>query len=550
MKTSKILALLLAVIMIIGLLAGCGEDAPANNDPSGNNVDPSQSGDAVQEITEPQYGGHLNVHVTSTIIGIDPHKDTTVWRYMYMACIFEPALVRDADNQIQPGVCEYEVSEDGLTVTMWPREGILFHDGTPVEAEDVVASIMRACSFGVTVKEYLAPCIEDAYVEDGKAVFKLNKVDELAWSRLASYQTWAAVMPKEICERNANTWIVTAEDAIGTGPYKVSKFEASVRVSIERFDDYVAWGHGNTGFAGEKKAYLDSMTFWYNGDYNSSTMAVLSGEYDITDVIEPDYEEMAKDAGVVRKNYGIANNGFVICFNNGGGKNLCAKYPDLRKAVMAAIDMEEWANLVTDGALVMGRTPVLESTYDTDIFTSADWYGKPNQEAVDKYMAAAKAAGYNGEPLRLISSDSAGEGWTLLTKYLDDADINYKMTFMDAASASEMTTNPEEDWDLKWEYPTLGYTPTTLGDMWLEPDTYISAQRDTLLTELRSLEVGSDAYLAKWEELAQLYVDECSVVSFGVMDWYWNHNNELHCEYEGVCPYFFNAWWSNPQKHS
>lgn len=554
MRKFRMLALILALCLLLGVFSACGSqpETPVTPDDS-NETTPGgsvETPNAGQEDLQPQKGGHLDVHVVSTIIGLDPHKDTTTWRYMYMACIYEPALVRDADNQIKPGICEYEVSEDGCTVTMWPREGAIFHDGTPVEAEDVIASIQRACNFGVTVKEYLAPHIKEAYTQDGKAIIVLDKNDELAWSRLASYQTWAAVMPKEICEKYADTWIMDPQDAIGTGPYKVSDFETMVQVTIERFEDYTPWGEGNTGFAGPKLAYMDSMSFWYNGDYNSSTLAVMAGEYDITDVIEPDYVEMAADAGVVRTNHGIANNGFVINFNNGGGENVCAKYPDLRKAIMAAINMPEWAAIVTDDAIVMDRTPVLESTYNTDIFTTADWYGAPNQEAVDKYLAAARAAGYKDEPIRLISSDSGGESWTLLCKYFEDAGISYKMVYMDAASASEMTTNPHEDWDLKWVYPTLGYTPTTLGDVWLEPDTYVSADRDAVLAELRQLEVGSDAYIAKWEELAQLFVDECSVVSFGVIDWYWNHNQELHCDYEGVCPYFFNSWWENPETHN
>lgn len=549
----RILAMLMALVMILGLLAGCGGDQqPVADNPSTNEGQQEQSGENAQNPAvsgEPQYGGHLNVHIPAGINGIDPVKYAQVWAYMYMGTIYENPLTRDAENNIAPGVCEYELSEDKLTLKLWPREGVTFHDGTAVEAEDVKASIARACSIGNSVRVYLGPSIAKMEVADNVLTIQFNYYSEMAWSRLAAYQTWIAVMPKEICEANPTRAFQNMEDVIGTGPYKMTDYELNVRITVERYEDYIPFGEGRTGYAGPKMAYLDSITFWQNSDYSSSSLAVMSGDYDISDVIETDYQAMAEAAGIVRQNMGVSNTGFTVTFNNGGGDNLCAKYPDLRKAIMAAIDMEEFAAVVSDGAVKFGSSPVLDEIYETDIFESADWFGEPDQDVVDKYLEAARAAGYDDEPIMLIADTTdTADSFTLMKGYLDDAGINYKLEFMENATRKEFINNANNNWDIKFDYPGVAYTPTTLGDEYLVTF-YNSEKKDALLEELRSLEVGSDEYIAKWHEFAQQYVDDCSIIHFGTLDWFWNYRQGLHCDYEGNHPYFFNAYWDNPEEH-
>ena len=70
----------------------------------------------------------------------------------------------------------------------------------------------------------------------------------------------------------------------------------------------------------------------------------------------------------------------------------------------------------------------------------------------------------------------------------------------------------------------------------------------TLIAIFRN-EKKADEYIAKWHEFAQQYVDDCSIIHFGTLDWFWNYRQGLHCDYEGNHPYFFNAYWDNPEEH-
>ena len=129
----KLFAILLAAAMMLSL-AACG-GGNANVGGGGGNDDTIP--------VEERYGGHLNVPLTK-VTALDPAKATGTWNYVWTRLIWEAPLTRDADGNICPNVCNYELSEDRLTLKLWVREGVKFHDGTDVEIDDVIASVQRA----------------------------------------------------------------------------------------------------------------------------------------------------------------------------------------------------------------------------------------------------------------------------------------------------------------------------------------------------------------------------------------------------------------------
>ena len=125
----KLLVLLLALVMVVGLFAACGGTTPEqpgnNGETQGNNDDPQGGNQNVSSDWngEPVYGGHMNMHIYSKPEGLDPAKQTGTWKDPWATCIWENALTRDADNNVVPGLCNFELSEDKLTLKLWVREG-------------------------------------------------------------------------------------------------------------------------------------------------------------------------------------------------------------------------------------------------------------------------------------------------------------------------------------------------------------------------------------------------------------------------------------------
>ena len=562
----KFLALLLAAMMLTGLLAGCGGDSTeATNAPATQPAGESQPAEESQPAGEtqpqgtttegPQYGGHLNVRITAMPTGVDPLKQTGAFKYLYMTAVYEPVLTRDAENNIAPSVCDFEISEDLLDLKLWVREGVTFSNGDAADIYDVEASINRFISQYANGKKYVKPYISSMTVEqeNGKDILHIvfSSYHEKTLYYLAAYQTWCAVLPKEICEKYATSYIVAdLEDAIGTGPYVFTDMEDSVHITIKKRDNYVPVESNGTGMAGTKYGYLDSMTFWYNATDASSAVAMLAGEYDVTEVIPADYEQMARDQGLTVSIMPSNQHTFII-FNTRGSDNMVAKYPSLRKAILAAIDYEEFLAVVCDDSQVLeGENSgfILQDKYDTDAFKKADYYGPDNQELVDKYLKDAEAEGYKGGPVQIVYNASRTDIPTLLCDYMDKAGINFQLQTFENATASAFVGDPSNNWDFTFQWQTVAFTPSLLTDSIMDSH-YKSDWKDETREKMAQMDPDSEEYMQLWQELAQYTADGAYFGALSRIDWWWWHPQTFHVNDDGYSRFLYNAYWDDPANH-
>ena len=541
--TKRILAMLLALIMLCSVMAACGKKPAAAGTWDG----------------APKFGGHLNVR-TSGLKMLDPMKNASTWRYLYTTAVYEPFLTRDSQYNIQPCVCGYELNEDQTVLKLWPREGYTFGRGYgQVEMDDIVASWNRGTLYNSVKNNVFPNIISQEVVMDetlGHEVFKVEfNYNERNMYYLASIKTWWPVMPKEICEKYANSYIIDqVEDAVGTGPYIFTDFQDSIQVTLTKRDDYVPVDNSAyTGFAGTKYGYMDSMTFWYNSTDASAALAVLSGDYDCTEVIPTEYAQMAADAGITLSTL-TSDQRTWIYFNTMGTNNLVAKYPSLRKAIMASIDYPSFLDVICDSSQILeGDNILMDPLYDTTyLWKEADYYGEFDQAVVDKYMAMAEAEGYSGEPIQLVYHSGRTDIPTLLCDALENGGINYQLTTMEATTYSAFIGDPSNNWDLYYSWGVTATTPALLQDSLVETN-YKSARKDEIREEMYKLEPTSDEYLALWEEWSKLWVEECQIGYLSAIDWWWWHPETLHinddAENGNNARYMYNAYWDDPQNH-
>ena len=557
----KIFALLLALALVASLLVGCGGASTGETQAPGGDQSTEAPGAQKTGVGGDQengnYGGHLNVRMASRPTGIDPLTQTGAWRLLYITAVYENALTRDADNNICPGVCEFELSEDQLDLKLWVREGYIFSRGYgQVEIEDVEASINRALKRYPVITKYVKPYVKSVTVEnDGEKDIlhvQFTEYNDKCMYYFAAYQPWMGIMPREICEKYANAYIISElEDAVGTGPYIFTDFQDAVGVTISKRDDYTPVDNSQyTGLAGTKYGYMDSITFWYNSTDASSALALLAGDYDMTEVIPTAYAGMAADAGVTLTTLPSDQRTWII-FNTLGSDNPCAKYPSLRKAVMAAIDYEQFLDVVCDGSQIFegdNAGIILGNKYNTDAFTSQDYYGAASQEAVDKYLAAAAAEGYKNEPVTVVYHSGRSDIPTLLCDAMEKAGIPHKLQTMESATYSSFVNDPSNEWDFTFSWNTVAYRPSDLSDA-IMVDDYKSDVKDQLLAELSKLDPESDEYMAKWQELAQHTAEGCYIGFLAAIDWWWWHPQALHPNDNGMARYVYNTYWDDPANH-
>lgn len=499
-----------------------------------------------------RYGGHANIRV-SGISGLDPLSQTGYNNYQWTTMIFENALTRDTEDRIQPGVCEYTLSDDQLTLVLWVREGVMFHNGDTVDIHDVEASLLRAFRRYSSIKKKVVPYLDKMELDESAKTLTLrfteNREDILYY--LASYRTWCAIMPKEICKAYEDKSISKEiADCIGTGPYKVTDFKRNSFITVSRFDGYVPNENGLTGFAGPKYAYLDSATFWNVSSDKSAVEGLIGGVYDSVDCMLPVFEG-AMDSNHITSTERTGNSGWYMIFNPYGDTSVCRKYPSLRKAVMAAIDTEALLSTLTNSRYRLAKTPLLSDVYDTDIFQKAEYMGPADPELAAKYMAQAKQEGWNGtDPVVIVPFDINLEAAEQLEAFLYDAQIPVVYKKVSGTNLS-WRKNPKNQWDVYFYTAAFSFTPALTQDVII--NTYWrSEEKDTIISNMKDLAPGDPQYMRLWLELAQLWVDDCAVPFLGYEDGTLFHKDTLHNNEDpgSFQRYWFNAYWDDPENHT
>ena len=563
----KLTAILLAAAMLFGLAAcakpeptpsGSGTPAPSQTSAQPGQTDPATG--ASGEDYSARYGGHVNIRVASAIQWLDPTKASGSWRYIYTTAVFENALTRDAENNIAPCVCDYELSPDGLKLTLWVREGVKFSNGDPVDIYDVEASLKRFLAVNSNGKSKVAPLVASMTVDSGKLTLVFSEYVETTMSYLASYETWAGIIPREICDKYPEDAIPNEEykNLIGTGPYKYDYYEQDMVLEVVKVPGYEPReeDRDKTGSAGIKYGFVDSISFLYNSDDSSAAMGLLNGDYDAGDVMPEDYREMAAAAGIVRTEL-PSNLSCAIMFNVDGsivdGKpvNVTAKYPSLRKAVMAAIDYEEFLEAVNEGAQVMGGSPWTTEALINNLWVEADYYGPTNMDAVKKYLEAAKAEGWDGvEPVRAVRSASqASVIPTMWRDYLTKAGIPNEIQVIEKEAAAELNkAGAGNNFDMLFYWPNRTATPV------LQATQYVTFWKDDpeknrLIEEMKKYQPDSQEYIRLARQYDEYLIDKCGAAFMCSYCWFWFNNGKLQFNDQGMFRYVYNMYWEDPANH-
>lgn len=228
----KLLALFLALVMVGAVLPGCGD---GSKDPGGQ----GNNG----ETGEPVKGGEITVGIAQDLDdSLDPHQTVAAGTREVLFNIFEGLVKPNSDGEMIPAVAEkYELSEDGTTYTFTLRDGVKFHNGQTVTAEDVVYSINRCAAVPEGQEKPLVAAfsaVRSVEALDEKTVTVTIAQRDLEF---ISYMT-AAIIPASYADQ--------ATAPVGTGPFRFVSRTPQENFIMERFEDY--WG---------TPAWLDKVTY-------------------------------------------------------------------------------------------------------------------------------------------------------------------------------------------------------------------------------------------------------------------------------------------------
>ena len=240
MKTSKILALILAVLMLASL-AGCGgsgqSTAPASSNSSSNDAPtaPAENNNeaaAAQEASEEQSERIMQLGTAQGSTTLDPVNGYDYW-YMLRYGVCETLMKFNMDMTPAPWLAAEmpTVSDDQLTWTVKIRDDAVFSTGEKLTAEKVKAAIERNYENIATAKAAFALA---SIAADGQTLTITTETPALLMPYLLADPAFVIYDTSDLTD-------VADKGPIGTGPFVFSAFDAVTHdVSVVRNENY--WG--------------------------------------------------------------------------------------------------------------------------------------------------------------------------------------------------------------------------------------------------------------------------------------------------------------------
>jgi peptide/nickel transport system substrate-binding protein len=355
-------------------------------------------------------GGAVGPASADTALRVVMHSDLKIvdpiWTTAYIVrnhgyMVYDTLFAMDAKGEIRPQMVDkYELSADKLTYTMTLRDGLLWHDGKPVTAEDCVASIKRWAAKD-SMGQKMMSFVKDMHVVNPKTFrIALKEQTGLVLPALGKPSSNVPfMMPKRVAETDPNTQI---SEFIGSGPFvfKREEWKPGDKAVYVKFPQYKPRPEPPSGLAGGKAAKVDRVEWRAIPDHQTAINALLAGEIDYIESPPHDlYPVLKKDANVKLVNLNPLGNQYTFRFNTLHKPFDNAK---VRQALFYAFNQEDFLKAVIGDpayykvckALFPCGTS-LESTKGMDGLLESNF---------EKSKALLKEAGYDGTPIVLMHS--------------------------------------------------------------------------------------------------------------------------------------------------
>lgn len=347
-------------------------------------------------LASPAIGGQTStiIHVPQgNLVTLDAVFTTAQVTRNAAAMVFETLFGRDEKLDPKPQMLDGVLVEDnGLRWTMHLRDGLLFHDGTPVLARDCVASLrrwMKRDGIGQTVADRL----DELTTKDDKTlVWRMRKPFAALPNALAKTQNTPSIMPERLAATDPFKQI---PEAIGSGPFRYvpDEYVSGHRAVFSKFEKYNPRPEPASFAAGGYRVLVDRVEWQIIPDPATAANALVTGSVDWLDSPLPDLLPMLKaKSGVIVAPVDIYGTfgGLRPNFLQGPTTN-----PDVRRAMLAAIDQVDVMTAVMGGDPSLFRAPT--GFFIPGAPSATDAGMNRNRLSKDDIKAMLKQSGYAGE---------------------------------------------------------------------------------------------------------------------------------------------------------
>jgi peptide/nickel transport system substrate-binding protein len=388
----------------------------------------------------PHVGGDFTFGQEANVNSLDQMTSSTISTRNVAMNIFEALMTRDENFSPMLELAQSETeSPDGLTYTFKLRQGIKFHNGKPMSSADVVASFDRYSKMGI-LRNFLVNVASWEAPDADTFVIRMKKRQPTFILTLSSFSVPVVIVPAEEKD-DASMQLKT----IGTGPWQLVDFTPGSAVKLRRYDGYSpnTQFEARSGFGGYKQACFDTVTFRIVTEPGARVAGMQTGELQgVEDLPTKSLAQLKTDKNITLlplKNWWIqiATTNFSIPPTD----NL-----NFRKAVQAALDMDEIMDAASDGnySLNVGFQYPNQADY-TD--AGKETYNIKDPAKAKQYLAQS---GYKGEPVVLLTDKDYAPMYNsalVMAEQMKAIGINAQLKVVDWPTSVNMALKADTGWN-------------------------------------------------------------------------------------------------------
>lgn len=493
---------------------------------------------------EAKAGGRLNYAVNETVDAFDPLvTNATIVRTMH-SHIFESLYTFDAKFGLIPELAKgLDVSSDGKIWTFSLIDGVQFHNGAAMVADDVVASWERFLKLSRLAKPVGANVSKVHAPDERTVVFEFSAEPGPFLEKLSAPHAAFKIYPRSIVEA-AGDQPLADDQFVGTGPFKLKEWRRGDALVMERAPNYRVDERyqGPDGLGGRKTAYLDEVVWNFVSEPGTQEAGLRSGRFDLADSVPPELratlEGTAGFAGTILKPLNWINT--MVNHHNPPMDD-----PRIRRAVQIGIDRE----LVMFGTLgdpdMIRLSPSL--AFEEQVWASdagAEFY-KNDKEEARRLLAEA---GYTNQEIVLMTTrtlDKLYKSAVLIQQELLSIGLNVRLEVLDWAALLAHVTGAElrPKWHLSSMEHSVRHDPSGWdlnfrSDKWTP---YANPKMDALLDEISKLREFEPRYAA-FKGVQQIFHED--VVNIKIGDYFGWHAHRADVKgyksFNGSV--FWNVW--------
>lgn len=364
----------LALLLSIGLLSAC---TPSNStNPDGATED---------------LNGSLTFGYFEPATSMDPQQGTSSQDIPWLLPVYAAIFSYAKDGSVKAGLAEtWEQTAEDLTLHL--RDGLTFHDGTPLDADAVVANIDRAKNLETSsVKGELTSVESAEAVDDLTVVLHLSEADAALPAKLADR---AGMMISPTATEDGTNLTI---NPVGAGPWKLVEYAPGDHLTVERFDDYYDLD----------AVKIKTLTVRLIDDDDTRLNAVRAGEVDIAQISAAQVQLAKTDSSLtIRTDPSVALDHIGLNIATPPFDN-----PLVREAINYAIDREALMAGLYHGNGIIAWQPFPPGSFANDPALENGFPFNPDK-ARDLLAQAGYPNGFtfdfktNNQPFRVQASEA------------------------------------------------------------------------------------------------------------------------------------------------